>query len=124
MQMAQTQLTIPRTSREFSMAKYQLLIALIVFSLIPLSGIADEHDDVTIRVLQMDEKTPDSVINQIALPVMHDEHAPESGVQAVDEHDNASMEADHGQEIDVRGFETGIEVENIQNGITTQVHGK
>ena len=124
MQMAQTQLTIPRTSREFSMAKYLLLIALIVFSLIPLSGIADEHDDVTIRVLQMDEKTPDSVINQIALPVMHDEHAPESGVQAVDEHDNASMEADHGQEIDVRGFETEIEVENIQNGITTQVHGK
>jgi hypothetical protein len=106
------------------MVKSILLIASVVCLMTPLSVVAEEHDEVTMRVLEMDEATPDSVINQIALPVIQDEYDPDGGMKTIDEQGSVDIDDAQGHEIDIKEFESDIEIENIQGGISTQVHGK
>jgi hypothetical protein len=106
------------------MTKSVFLIAAMICLLIPLSANADDHDEVTIRVMQMDEIKPDSVINRIELPVFEDDPSNEADMNSMDERGLANQGAGFTGEIDARGFEAEIEVQGMQNELSTQGHGK
>jgi cobalamin biosynthesis Co2+ chelatase CbiK len=93
------------------------LIFALFCLLSPLSALADNHDEVTIRVMQIDEVTPDSVINRIELPVLEDGMAMDADMRAHEDNSFAS-------EMDMRGFEAEVEVQGMQNEISNQGHGK
>lgn len=99
------------------MTKYILLIVSVTCLLMPFAAFADDHDEVTIRVMQMDEETPDSLINRIELPVFEDAGHIDSGMAAHEQNDFAD-------EMDSRGFEFEVEIQGMQNEISNQGHGK
>lgn len=99
------------------MTRPVILIVALFCLLSPLSALADNHDEVTIRVMQMDEVTPDSVINRIELPVLDDGMAMDADMRAHEENGFA-------REMDMRGFEAEVEVQGMQNEISNQGHGK
>ena len=99
------------------MTKYIILIVSVTSLLMPFVVFADDHDEVTIRVMQMDEETPDSLINRIELPVFEDEGPMGAGMTAHENNDFAN-------ELESRGFEVEVEVQGMQNEISNQGHGK
>ena len=99
------------------MTRPVLLILALFCLLSPLAALADDHDEVTIRVLQMDDVTPDSVINRIELPAFEDEVSLDTDMTA---HEEQGFAAD----MDNSGFEAGMEVQGLQNEMSTQGHGK
>jgi len=106
------------------MAKYILLIISVAGLLMPYAAFAGDHDEVTIRVLQMDEETPDSVINRIVLPVIEDELSNDAGMNAAKENSLDNLDDRHGMDFDAKGFEPVIEVDDIQHEFPGQGHGK
>ncbi len=99
------------------MAKHLLLTFYLTVLFVPYQAFADNHDDVTIRVMQMDEVTPDSVINRIELPAF------ETDVTIEAEMSHHEPEGFAG-EIDSMGFEAEVEVQGMQNEISTKGHGR
>ena len=106
------------------MNKFILISNLVAVFIMPVAAVADNHDEVTIRVLQMDEETPDSVINQIVLPVMEDGSSGDTGMNAIEEKGRVSQGAGRDEAIDVQGFDAEIGIEGMQNEISTQGHGR
>ena len=102
------------------MTKPVLLIASLFSLLNPLAALADNHDEVTIRVMQMDEETPDSVINRIELPVFEGEEVIDAGMKAHEQNNFADYDMDFAGEMGAGE----VEVQGIQNEISNQGHGK
>jgi hypothetical protein len=95
-----------------------VLLILVIFSLLsPLTALADDHDEVTIRVLQMDEVTPDSVINRIELPDFENAVPMDEGMP---DYEGQGFAAEMGNS----DFEAGMEVQGLQNEMSNQRHGK
>ena len=106
------------------MTKPVLLIVALFYLLNPLAVLADNHDEVTIRVMQMDEETPDSVINRIELPSFEGEEATDTNLEAYQQNDFADQDMGFASEMGAGGFEAEVEVQGIQNEISNQGHGK
>lgn len=106
------------------MTKPVLLFVALFCLLTPLSALADDHDEVTIRIMQMDEETPDSVINRIQLPALEDEAVMGGGMRAPEDNGFAHQDMGFAEEMGNSDFEAGMEVQGMQNEISTQGHGK
>jgi hypothetical protein len=106
------------------MTKYILLMISMAGLLMPYVAVADNRDEVTISVLQMDEETPDSVINRIALPVIEDELSSVVRLRAPEENGLTNLDERHGMDFDTKGLEPVVEVEDLQREIPGQGHGK
>lgn len=59
------------------MKNLSLTAILVLGFVVPYTVMAEESDEVTIRVIQMNDKTTDSVMNKIKLPEPALEHAAE-----------------------------------------------
>ena len=82
--------------------KQLVIFAILIVSLAPFTAIADEKYEVTIRVLEMDEITPDSVINTISLPEISMERP-----SVADSHNGGEVESLSVQESNNFGDELG-----------------
>lgn len=105
-----------------------VIFVILIASLAPFTVAADEKYEVTIRVLEMDEKTPESVINTISLPQISID-APsvvdKFNAGSTDNSDNwesGSFADDLGSNMDSPDIE--VDVGEIQGEVNSHGNGK
>ncbi|MGD2118455.1 MAG: hypothetical protein PVG66_08860 [Chromatiales bacterium] len=117
-------------------SKTRIAVMLALGMLAPASVTAASHDEVTIRVIQLHEKTSDAVMNQILLPQVDKAQTTAAGSQtdttirqdrnpdaiSHDLQDNAGFDAMEQDRFQEQQMEQ--EHNEIRNEIDTQGHGK